>query len=125
MGGNATGQLVYANYGTPADYEALKELGIDVAGKVVLVRYGQCFRGLKVRNAQERGAAAVLIYSDPTDDGFAQGEPYPDGAWRPKFGVQRGSVQFNSLCSGDPARVAGPHSPEEMCGYKLEDMIPK
>lgn len=123
--GDATGSLVYANYGRPKDFATLLALGVNVSGKIVLVRYGENFRGLKVRNAQEAGAVAVLIYSDPEDDGYAQGSTYPEGAWRPSFGVQRGSVQFNSLCSGDPTRAAGPKSVEEMCGYKADELIPK
>lgn len=123
--GEAEGELVYANYGTPQDFEVLRNAGVDVAGKIVLVRYGECFRGLKVRNAQESGALAVLIYSDPFDDGFVQGPVYPEGPWRPEYGVQRGSVQFNSLCGGDPKRAAGPHSVEELCGYHADELIPK
>ncbi|MEO1777106.1 MAG: NADP-dependent isocitrate dehydrogenase, partial [Pseudomonadota bacterium] len=68
---------------------ALEAAGVSVAGKVVLVRYGECFRGLKVMNAERRGAVAVLIYSDPADDGYGQGAVYPDGAWRPESGVQQ------------------------------------
>lgn len=122
--GTGTGPLVYANYGRPQDFDILKGLGVNISGKVVLVRYGKCFRGLKVKNAQELGATAVLIYSDPADDGFVQGNTYPKGPWRPEFGVQRGSVQFNSLCAGDPARAAGPASVEELCGYSTQDLIP-
>lgn len=110
--GRAAGQVVYANYGTRADYERLKALGVEVAGRVVLVRYGAVFRGLKVKEAQERGALGVLIYSDPADDGFARGDVYPDGPMRPAAAIQRGSVQFLSLGPGDPttpgwASVAG------------------
>ena len=69
------------------------------------MRYAECFRGLKVMNAQALGAVGVIIYSDPADDGYDQGEVYPDGPWRPGSAVQRGSVQFNSLCAGDPMRA--------------------
>jgi N-acetylated-alpha-linked acidic dipeptidase len=100
--GRAEGQVVYANYGTRADFERLKALGVDVAGRIVLARYGQVFRGLKVKEAQDRGALGVLIYSDPADDGYAQGDPYPDGPMRPHQAIQRGSVQFLSLGPGDP-----------------------
>lgn len=110
--GQAEGQVVYANYGTRADFEQLKTLGIEVAGRIVLVRYGAVFRGLKVKEAQERGARGVLIYSDPADDGYAKGDVYPDGPMRPSQAIQRGSVQFLSLGPGDPttpgyASVAG------------------
>ncbi|EKU20562.1 hypothetical protein NGA_2057720, partial [Nannochloropsis gaditana CCMP526] len=64
------------------------------------------FRGLKVMNAEKRGAVGALIYSDPEQDGYALGPTYPEGPWRPAFGVQRGSVQFLSLCAGDPGRTA-------------------
>ncbi len=100
--GRAAGQVVYANYGTRADFERLKTLGIEVEGRVVLARYGSVFRGLKVKEAQERGALGVLIYSDPADDGYARGDVYPEGPMRPPQAIQRGSVQFLSLGPGDP-----------------------
>lgn len=108
VSGEVTGQVVYANYGQPEDFTALERMGVDVAGKVVLVRYGAIFRGLKVRNAQKRGAAGVLIYSDPADDGFTKGDVYPDGPFRPGSSLQRGSVQFLSLGPGDPSTPNGP-----------------
>jgi len=108
VSGDVTGQVVYANYGTPDDFAALDRLGIDVKGRVVLVRYGAVFRGLKVRNAQKRGALGVLIYSDPGDDGYARGDVYPNGPYRPGSAVQRGSVQFLSLGPGDPSTPDGP-----------------
>lgn len=101
--GRAYGQVVYANYGTPEDYERLTQLGISVAGRVVLARYGQVFRGLKVWEAEKRGAAGVVIYSDPADDGYMKGDIYPDGPMRPPSAIQRGSVQFLSLQPGDPS----------------------
>jgi len=103
--GDVRARLVYANYGMPSDYDALKAAGVDVSGAIVLTRYGGCFRGLKAMNAEARGAVATLIYSDPEDDGFARGPTYPDGPWRPEDGVQRGSGQFLSLCAGDPYRL--------------------
>jgi N-acetylated-alpha-linked acidic dipeptidase len=106
--GSADGQVVYANYGRPEDYTALDKIGIDVKGKVVLVRYGGNFRGLKVYNAQKRGAAGILIFSDPADDGFAKGDVYPDGRFRPASAIQRGSVQFLSHGPGDPSTPFGP-----------------
>ena len=94
--------VVYANYGTPEDFDRLKQMNVDVRGKIVIVRYGQNFRGVKVFVAQERGAAGVIIYSDPRDDGYFRGDPYPQGPWRPASGVQRGSVGFMFQFAGDP-----------------------
>ncbi|MFO0957819.1 MAG: M28 family metallopeptidase [Isosphaeraceae bacterium] len=102
VSGDVTGQVVYANYGRPEDFEALEKLGIDVKGKIALTRYGEIFRGLKVRNAQKRGAIGILIASDPADDGYIRGDVYPNGPFRPASAVQRGSVQFLSLGPGDP-----------------------
>ena len=103
-----TGQVVYANYGRAEDFEALEKMGIEVEGKIVLARYGELFRGLKVRNAQKREAKGILIYSDPADDGYAKGDVYPDGPFRPGSAIQRGSVQFLSLGPGDPSTPRRP-----------------
>jgi N-acetylated-alpha-linked acidic dipeptidase len=100
--GDAEAEVVYANYGTPEDFEKLEKLKIDVRGKIVLVRYGQNFRGVKVFLAQEHGAAGVIIYSDPADDGWRRGDKYPEGPWRPDTGVQRGSVGYMFEFPGDP-----------------------
>ncbi|HEY1751198.1 MAG TPA: transferrin receptor-like dimerization domain-containing protein [Caulobacteraceae bacterium] len=100
--GDVTGDLVYVNYGSPADYKALARLGVDVRGKIVIVRYGQIWRGLKVKLAAEHGAIGCLIYSDPADDGYGPGDTYPKGAWRPHEGVQRGSILDVPVRSGDP-----------------------
>jgi N-acetylated-alpha-linked acidic dipeptidase len=100
--GDAEGEVVYANYGSPEDFEKLERLKVDVRGKIVLVRYGQNFRGVKVFVAQEHGAAGVIIYSDPADDGWRRGDKYPDGPWRPDTGVERGSVGFMFEFPGDP-----------------------
>ena len=100
--GDVEADVVYADYGTPDDFDKLAKLGIDVRGKIVLVRYGQNFRGVKVFDAQEHGAAGVIIYSDPADDGWRRGDKYPDGAWRPDTGVQRGSVGYMFEFPGDP-----------------------
>jgi N-acetylated-alpha-linked acidic dipeptidase len=100
--GDVEGDVVYANYGTPEDFDKLEKLKVDVRGKIVLVRYGQNFRGVKVFIAQERGAAGMIIYSDPADDGWRRGDKYPDGPWRPDTGVQRGSVGFMFEFPGDP-----------------------
>jgi N-acetylated-alpha-linked acidic dipeptidase len=108
VSGEASGQVVYLNYGRPEDYDAIEKMGIEVKGKIVLVRYGGLFRGLKVRNAQKRGAVGILIFSDPADDGFAKGDVYPQGRFRPGSAIQRGSVQFLSLGPGDPSTPFGP-----------------
>jgi N-acetylated-alpha-linked acidic dipeptidase len=100
--GDAEAEVVYANYGTPEDFENLNNLKIDVRGKIVIMRYGQNFRGVKAFIAQEHGAAGVLIYSDPYDDGWRRGDKYPDGPWRPDTGVQRGSVGYMFEFPGDP-----------------------
>jgi N-acetylated-alpha-linked acidic dipeptidase len=99
--GDVTADVVYANYGTQADFKKLADLGISVKGKIVIVRYGGNFRGVKVYIAQQYGAAGVLIYSDPADDGYAKGDVYPRGPYRPASAVQRGSVQFLPIHSGD------------------------
>ena len=100
--GDVEAEVVYANYGTPEDFEKLEKLKVDVRGKIVLVRYGQNFRGVKVFVAQEHGAAGVIIYSDPADDGWRRGDKYPSGPWRPDTGVQRGSVGYMFEFPGDP-----------------------
>ena len=100
--GDAEADVVYANYGTPEDFEKLEKLKIDVRGKIVIVRYGQNFRGVKEFIAQEHGAAGVIIYSDPFDDGWRRGDKYPEGPWRPDTGVQRGSVGYMFEFPGDP-----------------------
>src|SRR5246500_3273854 len=100
--GDVEGDVVYANYGTPEDFEKLDKLKIDVRGKIVLVRYGQNFRGVKVFVAQEHGAAGVILYSDPADDGWRRGDKYPQGPWRPDTGAQRGSIGYMFEFAGDP-----------------------
>ncbi len=100
--GDAEADAVYANYGSPADFDKLKEMNVDVRGKIVIVRYGENFRGVKAFVAQERGAAGVVIYSDPKDDGYYRGDAYPKGPWRPPSGVQRGSIGFMFQFPGDP-----------------------
>jgi N-acetylated-alpha-linked acidic dipeptidase len=99
--GDVTGEVVYANYGRPEDFQKLADAHIDLHGKIILVRYGNNFRGVKVYIAQQHGAAAVLIYSDPYDDGYFQGDVYPKGPYRPDSGVQRGSVQYLFKYPGD------------------------
>lgn len=100
--GDVTAEVVYVNYGMPEDYKALARQGVDVKGKIVLARYGQGWRGLKPKLAQEHGAIGCLIYSDPADDGYAVDDVYPKGGTRPPHGVQRGSVQDMTHYPGDP-----------------------
>jgi N-acetylated-alpha-linked acidic dipeptidase len=100
--GDVTGPVVYVNYGTPKDYEVLAERGIDVKDKIVLARYRGSWRGIKPKVAAEHGAIGCLIYSDPKDDGYYQGDAYPEGPWRGENGAQRGSVADMPLYPGDP-----------------------
>jgi N-acetylated-alpha-linked acidic dipeptidase len=100
--GDVTADLVYVNYGGPDDYRVLARMGVDVKGKIVIVRYGHIWRGLKVKLAAEHGAVGAIIYSDPADDGYGPGDVYPTGGWRPAEGVQRGSVLDIPVRSGDP-----------------------
>lgn len=100
--GDVTAELVYVNYGLPADYEILNKMGIDVKGKIVIAKYGRSWRGIKPKVAQEHGAVGCIIYSDPMDDGYFQGDIYPKGAFRNEYGVQRGSVMDMSYYPGDP-----------------------
>ncbi|MEP7273250.1 MAG: M28 family metallopeptidase, partial [Acidobacteriota bacterium] len=100
--GDVTAPLVYVNYGVPADYEQLAKLGVDVKGKIVIARYGASWRGIKPKVAYEHGAVGCIIYSDPRDDGFVQGDVYPEGPYRPEQGVQRGSVMDMPIHPGDP-----------------------
>jgi N-acetylated-alpha-linked acidic dipeptidase len=98
--GDVTAAAVYANYGLAEDYAVLDSLGVDVRGRVLVARYGRGFRGIKAREAERRGAAALLLYSDPWEDGFFRGLPYPDGPMRPLDATERGSVMNQS---GDPS----------------------
>ena len=123
--GDVTGQVVFANYGRQEDFNELAARHIDLHGKIVICRYGLNFRGVKVYLAELHGAAGVLLYSDPQDDGYAKGDPWPMGPWRPETGVQRGSVQYLFKYPGDPetpgvastpdlpdsARIAHPDGP--------------
>ena len=123
--GDVSGEVVYANYGRQEDFNELAARHIDLHGKIVICRYGLNFRGVKVYLAEQRGAVGVLIYSDPQDDGYAKGDPWPMGPWRPETGVQRGSVQYLFKYPGDPetpgvastldlpdsARIAHPDGP--------------
>ncbi len=123
--GDVTGEVVYANYCRPEDFQKVKDLGVDFHGKIVLCRYGGNFRGVKVYIAQEYGAAGVLIYSDPADDGYYRGDPYPHGPYRPSTAVQRGSVQFMFKYPGDaltPGIASRPDLPESQ-RLKPEDVV--
>ncbi len=100
--GDVTGPLVYVNYGTPEDYEVLERRGVSVKGAIVIARYGRSWRGIKPLVGAEHGAVGCIIYSDPRDDGYSGGEVFPKGPWRPKDGVQRGSVQDSAVFMGDP-----------------------
>jgi N-acetylated-alpha-linked acidic dipeptidase len=100
--GDVTGPVVYVNYGRPEDYEVLDRMGISVKGAIVIARYGASWRGIKPKVAAEHGAVGCIIYSDPREDGYAQGETYPEGPMRPPDGAQRGSVMDMPVYPGDP-----------------------
>jgi len=102
--GDVTAPVVYANSGNPADYAWLADHGVDVRGKIVLVRYSMpySYRGFKALAAEERGAAGILIYSDPAEDGFKKGKTYPDGPWGPESHIQRGGIVYDFRVPGDP-----------------------
>ncbi len=100
--GDVTAELVFVNRGVPADYEELEKLGVSVKGKIVIAKYGGSWRGIKPKVAYEHGAIGCIIYSDPADDGYTQGDVYPEGAFRPKAGAQRGSVLDMPVSPGDP-----------------------
>lgn len=106
--GDVTAPLVYVNYGLPDDYAALKKIKVDVRGKIVIARYGRSFRGVKAKVAEENGAVGLIIYSDPADDGYAQGDVYPNGPWRPETSAQRGSVLYLFQYPGDPLTPGKP-----------------
>ena len=128
--GDVTGEVVFVNYGLIEDYAQLAAMGVSVRGKIAVARYGRSFRGIKAREAEKNGALALVIYSDPQDDGYARGDVYPEGPMRPPQGIQRGGVANGN---GDPttpgwASVAGarriapaeanvPHIPVVPIGY--------
>lgn len=109
--GVAEAEVVYANYGLPADYRALERAGVDVRGRVVLARYGRSFRGVKVAEAEKRGAVGVLLFSDPSGDGYAAGDTLPAGPFRPSQAVQRGTVEYLWRYTGDPLTPGWPSLP--------------
>ncbi|HET6933365.1 MAG TPA: M28 family metallopeptidase [Candidatus Angelobacter sp.] len=102
--GEVTAEVVYAHSGNPDDYELLRKNGIDVKGKIVLVRYSNpySYRGFKALTAEREGAAAMLVYSDPAEDGFAKGKVFPDGPWGPESHIQRGAITYDFIVPGDP-----------------------
>jgi N-acetylated-alpha-linked acidic dipeptidase len=109
--GDVTAPLVYVNYGLPGDYAALEKIGVEVKGKIAIARYGASFRGVKAKVAEEHGAVGLIIYSDPADDGYMQGDIYPKGPWRPPQSAQRGSVQYLFEYPGDPLTPGVPSIP--------------
>ena len=122
--GDVTGEVVYVNYGMPADFEKLKEMKISVKGKIVLARYGAGWRGIKPKVAYENGAIGCLIYSDPRDDGFFQGDVYPGGPYRPEYGAQRGSRDGHadsSRRSADAGVGQRGRRPEEQARRRADD----
>jgi len=110
--GDVTAPLVYVNQGVPKDYEELERLGVSVEGAIVIARYGGSWRGIKPKVAAEHGAVGCILFSDPIDDGYVQGDVFPDGAWRPAFGVQRGSVMDMPLYPGDPQTPGEASTPD-------------
>jgi N-acetylated-alpha-linked acidic dipeptidase len=118
--GDVTAPLVYVNYGIPEDYERLERLGISVKGAIAIARYGHSWRGIKPKVAAEHGAIGCLIYSDPEGDGYVPGEPFPEGAYRPKEGVQRGSVADDPIFPGDPL-TPGVAAKKDAKRLKVED----
>jgi N-acetylated-alpha-linked acidic dipeptidase len=120
--GDVTGEVVYANYGRQKDFDELDRRRIDLHGKIVICRYGENFRGVKVYLAEQRGAVGVLIYSDPQDDGYVKGDPWPNGPWRPATGVQRGSVQYLFRYSGDPETPGAPSTMDLPDAARFKDV---
>lgn len=120
--GDVTGPLVYVNYGLLADYATLDSLGVSVRGAIVIARYGRSFRGVKVREAERHGALAIILYSDPADDGANKGPVFPDGPWRPEGGVQRGSI---NMASGDPSTPGWASTPNARRLPESEMALPR
>ena len=125
--GDVTAEVVYVNYGLIEDYATLDSLGVSVRGKVAVARYGRSFRGIKAREAERHGAVALLIYSDPQDDGFVRGDVYPTGPMRPSHGIQRGSV-FNGAgdptTPGTPSRTGAKRIPLAQAGVSKIPVVP-
>jgi N-acetylated-alpha-linked acidic dipeptidase len=106
--GDVSAPVVYVNYGLIEDYRQLDSMGVSVKGKIAIARYGHSYRGIKAREAEKRGAVALIIYSDPADDGYVRGDVYPEGPMRTETGVQRGSVMNDN---GDPSTPGYPSHP--------------
>jgi N-acetylated-alpha-linked acidic dipeptidase len=106
--GEATAAVVYVNYGMQDDYHTLAAAGINVEGKILLARYGKGYRGVKAKLAEDHKAAALILYSDPKDDGATQGDTFPNGPWRPLTGIQRGSIIYTQIYPGDPLTPGTP-----------------
>jgi N-acetylated-alpha-linked acidic dipeptidase len=102
--GDVTGELVYASSGNPSDYDWLEAQGIDLDGKIAIVRYSvpYSYRGFKALTAEKRGLKALIIYSDPAQDGFTKGATFPDGPWGPASHIQRGALSYDFMFAGDP-----------------------
>ncbi len=111
--GEVTAPVVYANSGNPADYDELRKHGIDPKGKIVVVRYSNpySYRGFKALTAQREGAAAMIVYSDPNEDGYTKGEVYPKGPWGPASHLQRGGIAYDYIVPGDPLTPGWPSLP--------------
>ncbi len=125
--GDVSGDVVYVNYGLIEDYAQLDSLGVSVRGKVAIARYGRSFRGIKAREAERRGAVALLMYSDPADDGYVQGDVYPEGPYRNPRGVQRGSVMNGAgdpSTPGYPSRADAPRVPLEQMPVPRIPVLP-
>jgi N-acetylated-alpha-linked acidic dipeptidase len=120
--GDVTAELVYVNRGIPADYDELERMGISVKGKIVIAKYGGSWRGIKPKVAYEHGAIGCIIYSDPEDDGYMAGDVYPEGPYRPKDGVQRGSVMDMPVYPGDPL-TPGIGATKDAKRLKREDVV--
>ncbi|MEZ4411898.1 MAG: M20/M25/M40 family metallo-hydrolase [Gemmatimonadales bacterium] len=136
--GDVTGAVVYANYGLPTDYAQLDSMGVSVRGKVVIARYGRSYRGIKAREAEANGAIALILYSDPQDDGYFVGPTYPAGPMRHPDSPQRGSLgggdsrgdlSTPGWASTDDARrlpqdsIPGPTIPVIPVGYRNAQLI--
>ncbi len=102
--GDVTAEVIYAHSGNPEDYDLLRKSGINVKGKIVLVRYSNpySYRGFKALTAERQGVAALLIYSDPAEDGYTKGKIFPDGPWGPESHIQRGAITYDYIVPGDP-----------------------
>src|SRR6266516_1274478 len=125
--GDVTSEVVYVNYGLIEDYRTLDSLGISVSGKIAIARYGRSFRGIKAREAERHGAAALVIYSDPQEDGYFRGDVYPDGPMRPAGGVQRGSILNENGDPSTPGYASAPGArrvPEESLPLPRIPVIP-